>query len=68
MTLFFYILYCAYMKWARKFIWVEMDLKIKSKVPVVINFQSKEIIDSFRFGTIYMNELNYKNVGIRGYP
>ena len=35
-----------------------MDLKIESKAPVLIKFQSKEIIDSFQSGTVYMNKLN----------
>lgn len=35
-----------------------MDLKTESKVPVLIKFQSKEIIDSFQSGTVYMNELS----------
>lgn len=34
-------------------------MRIKSKNPVFIKFQSKDIIDSLQSGTIYMNELNY---------
>lgn len=35
-----------------------MYLKIESKAPVLIKFKSKEIIDSFQSGTVYMNKLN----------
>lgn len=34
-------------------------MKAESKAPVLIKFQSKEIIDSFQSETVYMNKLNY---------
>ena len=36
-----------------------LPFQAESKAPVLIKFQSKEIIDSFQSGTVYMNKLNY---------